>query len=460
MSSINPLRGGHPEPIKTPVINPVINQVANPVTNPTTTPIATPMSAPMSTPRAQAQPPVAAPLTPASAPPLAARTLLKLLQRSQHGRLRLTDPQGHVYEFGPGGAPQASLHLHSWEPMEALMRRGDVGFAESWIDGRWSTTDLTSLILFASHNREVLERAIFGTWWGQWIDRMRHLWVRDNSKAGARRNIAAHYDLGNAFYALWLDETMTYSSACFEGDPQRTLAQAQAAKYRLALESLGPAGSQSTPRLLEIGFGWGGFAEQAARAGWHVTGLTLSREQHVYAQERLSKQGFSQQADLRLQDYRETTGQFDGIVSIEMFEAVGERWWPTWFEALARLLARGARAVVQTITIRDDRFERYRRSVDFIQTHIFPGGMLPSPSVFERAAQRAGLRVIGRRSFGEDYAKTMAIWHERFLANLEALPALGFDERFVRMWRFYLSYCEAGFRSGDTDVYQFVLTHR
>jgi cyclopropane-fatty-acyl-phospholipid synthase len=337
------------------------------------------------------------------------------------------------------------------------MRRGDVGFAQAWIDGEWTTDNLTGLIMLASLNRSVLESAVFGTWFGQLLDRLRHLILRDNSLAGSRRNIAAHYDLGNAFYSLWLDETMTYSSACFEGDANRSLADAQRAKYALALERTAVS---RKARLLEIGCGWGGFAETAARAGHHVTGLTLSREQHAWAQSRLRKVGLDAKADLRLQDYRDTKGQFDAIVSIEMFEAVGERWWATWFAAVARLLAPGGRAVVQTITIRDDRFQRYRRTVDFIQTHIFPGGMLPSPSVFEREAARAGLKVVERHAFGTDYAKTMALWHQRFLDCLDSLPGLGFDDRFVRMWRFYLSYCEAGFRTGDTDVIQFVLTHR
>jgi len=389
--------------------------------------------------------------------PVAAIALTRMLAQLQTGRLRLIDPQGRVQDFGPGGEPQVSLQLASWDPITALMRRGDVGFAQAWIDGEWTTDNLTGLIMLASLNRSVLESAVFGTWFGQLLDRLRHLILRDNSLAGSRRNIAAHYDLGNAFYALWLDETMTYSSACFQGDANRSLADAQRAKYALALER---TAASREARLLEIGCGWGGFAETAARAGHHVTGLTLSREQHAWAQSRLRKVGLDAKADLRLQDYRDTKGQFDAIVSIEMFEAVGERWWATWFAAVARLLAPGGRAVVQTITIRDDRFQRYRRTVDFIQTHIFPGGMLPSPSVFEREAARAGLKVVERHAFGTDYAKTMALWHQRFLDCLDSLPGLGFDDRFVRMWRFYLSYCEAGFRTGDTDVIQFVLTHR
>jgi cyclopropane-fatty-acyl-phospholipid synthase len=389
--------------------------------------------------------------------PVAAIALLRMLGQLHTGRLRLIDPQGRVQDFGPGGEPQVTLQLASWAPISALMRRGDVGFAQAWIDGSWTTDDLTGLIMLASRNRSVLEAAVFGTWFGQLLDRLRHLILRDNTPAGSRRNIAAHYDLGNAFYELWLDETMTYSSACFEGDPQRSLADAQRAKYALALErTAAPEGA----RLLEIGCGWGGFAETAAAQGHHVTGLTLSREQHAWAQARLQTAGLATKSDLRLQDYRDTQGQFDGIVSIEMFEAVGERWWSTWFAAVARLLAPGGRAVVQTITIHDDRFGRYRRTMDFIQTHIFPGGMLPSPSVFEREAARAGLKVVERHAFGADYAKTMALWHQRFLNSLNALPALGFDDRFIRMWRFYLSYCEAGFRTGDTDVIQFVLTHR
>jgi cyclopropane-fatty-acyl-phospholipid synthase len=390
-------------------------------------------------------------------PPAVGRMLLRMLGGLQHGSLRLITPEGASHQFGPGDEPHAELQLHSWRPIVAMMRRGDVAFGQAWIDGQWRTDNLTGLIMIASLNRNVLDAAVFGTWFGRMIDRLRHLILRANTRAGAKRNIAAHYDLGNEFYALWLDETMTYSSACFDGDAQRTLAQGQHAKYAHALERVAaPRGGH----LLEIGCGWGGFAEAARLAGHRVTGLTLSREQLAFAQSRLTRAGLADLTDLRLQDYRDASGTFDGIVSIEMFEAVGERWWPAYFQSVARLLSATGRAVVQTITIRDDRFERYRRSIDFIQTHIFPGGMLPSPAVFEREANRAGLRVIERHPFGQDYARTLALWHERFLAILPALPALGFDERFIRMWRFYLSYCEAGFRSGDTDVFQFVLAHR
>jgi cyclopropane-fatty-acyl-phospholipid synthase len=264
----------------------------------------------------------------------------------------------------------------------------------------------------------------------------------------------AHYDLGNAFYRLWLDPTMTYSAALFGGDTTRSLADAQHAKYARVLGELA-----ATPgaHLLELGCGWGGFAETAARAGYSITGVSLSDAQTVYARDRVARAGLAARADLRLQDYRDVRERYDGVASIEMFEAVGERYWPAFFRTVRQALKPGARACIQTITIADERFERYRRTSDFIQQYIFPGGMLCSPSRFVAEAGAAGLEVDAIHRFGHDYAETLKRWLAAFDANVEAIRAQGFDDRFVRCWRFYLAYCAAGFASETTDVVQYTL---
>lgn len=385
-------------------------------------------------------------------PPAAAHAILSLLERLQVGRLLVTTPAGASLSFGHG-EPHASIRLANWKVFGASLSRGDIGFAESWISGDWQTDSLPALLKLLLANRDVIDRAIYGHWWGQALYRIKHLLNR-NSKAGSRRNIHAHYDLGNPFYAVWLDPTMTYSSALFGNEPARSLQDAQTAKYRRILDQLAlPPGA----RVLEIGCGWGGFAELAARDGLHVTGLTLSTEQHAWATRRLADAGLAEQAHFLLQDYRDEKGQFDAIVSIEMFEAVGERYWSSYFETLRRCLRPGGRAVVQTITIDDTLFERYRRGTDFIQQYIFPGGMLPSPEVFARQAKSAGLALDDAFGFGLDYARTLAIWRDSFLEALPQITMQGFDARFARTWEFYLAYCEAGFAQRSTDVMQFTL---
>ena len=283
--------------------------------------------------------------------------------------------------------------------------------------------------------------------------RLRHR-LRRNTRAGSRRNIHAHYDLGNAFYGAWLDETMTYSSACFEGDGQRPLAQAQTAKYQRIVDTLALAPGM---RVLEIGCGWGGFALHAARLGIEVYGVTISQEQHAWATERVRAAGLGDRVSIALLDYRELSGQYDAIVSIEMFEAVGEAYWPRYFDTLRRLLKPGARALVQSITVADAQFERYRASSDFIRETIFPGGMLPSPQRFVRAAMQAHLDTVPVFAFGRDYAHTLRRWRDAFESHLDAVSALGFDDAFIRIWRLYFAYCEAAFEEGRTDVMHFVL---
>ena len=389
--------------------------------------------------------------------PLAARRVLPLLQKLQHGRLHLRLPNGSESVYGQGEQPSASLVVHDWGMFAAAMRSGDIGFAESFIAGEWETPDLCALLRVFIANRNALEAVIYGRWWGQLAHRLRH-WLNRNTRTNSRKNIHAHYDLGNAFYSLWLDETMNYSSAWFDGNPMLPMAQAQDAKVRRALRmvNLTPGHNQ---RLLEIGCGWGALAEMAAREwGVDFTGVTLSEQQLAHAQKRLSDQGLGAQAQFRLQDYRDISdAPFDAICSIEMIEAVGQAYWPTYFETVARLLKPGGRACIQSIVIADSYFDRYVRGTDFIQQYIFPGGCLPSPSAFRQQAQAAGLRVVDEFAFGVDYAHTLRLWRERFMQVKPQVLALGFDERFVRIWQFYLAYCEAAFMEANTDVVQYTL---
>ena len=388
--------------------------------------------------------------------PATARAALALLKRLQAGTLTVHTPDGATHQASGAARPElhASLNVHDWSVFATTMRTGDIGFAEGFMAGEWTTPHLADLLRLLLANRAVIEKAIYGSWWGSLLHRLQHALNR-NTRRGSRKNISAHYDLGNAFYTLWLDETMNYSSAWFDGDFAKPLAQAQTAKLRRAIAA---TGVQPGQRLLEIGCGWGAVAESAARDGIAVVGLTLSTEQLAWAKSRLVHAGVAQRADLRLQDYRDVPdGPFDAIVSIEMFEAVGREYWDAYFQTLHKQLKRGGKACVQAIVIRDDLFERYVSSADFIQRYGFPGGMLPSASLFVQHAQAAGLRVVDEFAFGLDYAETLRRWRHAFLARLDDVRRQGFDDRFVRLWEFYLAYCEAAFDAGNTDVVQFSL---
>ena len=379
------------------------------------------------------------------------------MQRLQHGTLHLELPDGQVLQLGSGQHPHASMCLHNWQVFAAVLRSGDIGLAEGYIAQDWSTPHLADLLRLLMENRHALESLVYGGWWGRLAYRLRHLLNR-NTRANSQKNIHAHYDLGNAFYELWLDDTMNYSSAWFEGDAGGDMRVAQHAKVRRALRM---AGVQAGDRVLEIGCGWGALAEMATTEfGASLTGVTLSTEQLAFAQKRMVQQGVAEHADLRLQDYRDNKEQFDHVVSIEMFEAVGERWWPTYFRTVANALKPEGRAVIQSITIRDDLFAAYRKGTDFIQQYVFPGGMLPSRAAFRSAAARQGLAVRNEYAFGLDYARTLAEWRVAFEARWPEIQKLGFDETFRRLWRMYLCYCEAGFRAGSIDVVQFELAHR
>ncbi|MEY4767309.1 MAG: hypothetical protein RI907_3982 [Pseudomonadota bacterium] len=411
---------------------------------------------------------IAAHPAPAAAP-RAARQMLNLLAKLPVGQLELQLPDGRTLlcPSAVASAPpalRATIQVRDWQVFERTLKSGDIGFAEAYIEGLWDSPDMAGLLRLMLANRDHIERLVYGSWWGALWHRLRHLGNR-NTRAGSARNIHAHYDLGNAFYSLWLDRSMSYSAAWFEGQDRATgdLEQAQWAKVRRALSE---AQVQPGQRVLEIGCGWGGLAELAARERQaHVTGVTLSREQLQWAQARLQRAGLSHLTDFRYQDYRDLPRQhasepFDAIVSIEMFEAVGQEYWGDYFRTLHACLKPGGHACVQSITIRDDLFDRYVRSTDFIQQYIFPGGLLPSPREFERAANRAGFDVVNKLAFGPDYAETLRRWRADFQRQIDTVMQQGFDERFARIWTFYLVYCEAAFDSGNTDVYQFTLRKR
>ena len=379
--------------------------------------------------------------------------LRRLLNHLQRGVLVVELPSGKSIEHvGPLPGPHARWVVHNRRALTRMLTRGDIGFAEGFAAGDWSTPDLTSLIALGAENAAALDAKFEGVWLVRMARVISHAF-RSNTRSGAKRNIAFHYDLGNDFYRLWLDRSMTYSSAHAIA-PGQSLEGAQAAKLDriAALMQIEPG-----MRVLEIGCGWGALAARLARAGAHVTGLTLSREQLAFAREQIAEQGLSDNIDLHLQDYREEQGQYDRIVSIEMIEAVGEAWWPTYFERLRACLKPGGRVVLQAITIREDRYAAYKRSPDFIQRYIFPGGMLPTPTILHAQTERAGLRISNSETFALGYAQTLAEWRDRFMAVRDQVAAMGFDERFLKLWEYYLSYCEAGFRTGTIDVGLYVL---
>ena len=383
--------------------------------------------------------------------PASGRLLLSLLGQLRQGSLRLLTPDGEELYFGAAQAQaDAELRLLDWRACRRILTGNDIGFAEAYRDGWLDSPDLTALLRLALRNEQALQLDRLGQLAKRLWYRLRHL-LHVNSRRGSRRNIHAHYDIGNDFYRLWLDSSWTYSSACFDGDFKLSLADAQARKYQRIGAQL-----QLRPgmRVLEIGCGWGGFAEYAAGLGVAVHGITLSNAQLEFARHRLAGEPL---VELELRDYRDLAGRYDAIVSIEMFDAVGERYWPGYFETLRRCLKPGGRALVQSITIDESRFAAYRASADFIQTFIFPGGMLPSRERFVEQARRRGLLCHERFDFAADYAETLRRWRLAFENQLDAVRALGFDEAFLRLWRLYLCYCEAGFDEGRTGVSQFLL---
>ncbi|VVE01257.1 cyclopropane-fatty-acyl-phospholipid synthase [Pandoraea pneumonica] len=393
--------------------------------------------------------------SPHSAIPLSARLFLRLLERIRVGHLTLIAPDGTQHVFGdPHTSPGATLQIHDWRACRRIVQAGDIGFAEAY-RAKWvESPDLIALLRLAIRNQSSVSQTLTGSRLAQLWYQLRHR-LRPNTRSGSRRNIHAHYDLGNRFYGLWLDDTWTYSSALFGDDEHRSLADAQTAKYQHIVETLA---LRPGARVLEIGCGWGGFAVHAARQGIHVQGVTISQAQYEIAQQRIAQEGLGAFAEIALMDYRDLQGEFDAVVSIEMFEAVGESFWPTYFATLKRCLKPGGRALVQSITIDDAAFAAYRASSDFIREFIFPGGMLPSVERFIQAASRAAMHAEVTLSFGRDYARTLSLWRSAFDAKLDAVRAQGFDDIFIRTWQLYLQYCEAAFMERRIDVRHFLVS--
>lgn len=382
--------------------------------------------------------------------------VLKVLEKLQTGRLDFVLPDGRRFRSeGREPGPVVEVRVRNPDVFARLIREGDLGFCDAYLDGDWDTPDLQAFMdLVQAPANNGVNDGFPGMGLVRAYERMRH-WLRSNSRRQARKNISYHYDLGNDFYRLWLDDTMTYSSAIFRGG-QESLETAQTAKYASMVDQMG---ARPGDHLLEIGCGWGGFAEYAAGTrGLRVTGLTISKEQHDYARARIRRAGLADRVEIRLQDYRDERGSYDGIASIEMFEAVGEKYWPVYFGALRDRLKPGGNATLQIITVPDHRFEAYRRTVDFIQKYIFPGGMLPSPGALRREIAQAGLRLKGSVEFGESYSQTLRRWYDSFNGRWPEVQRLGFDDRFRRMWNFYLTSCAGAFHGGNCDVTQITVT--
>jgi cyclopropane-fatty-acyl-phospholipid synthase len=385
--------------------------------------------------------------------PASAKAVLLALLQLRNGSALITLPDGSVLAFGDGNGPAVDFQIKDYRFARRVLTSGDIGFADGLMAGEWESSDLSALLTLLASNVERMTRLLEGGPIGKALHWMRHL-SNANTKAGARRNILAHYDLGNRFYEAWLDASMTYSSARFDAKV-RDLESAQRAKYKALAEHLE---LKPGDHVLEIGCGWGGFAEFAAREyGAHVTGITISDEQLAYARARMERAGLADRVEIRRQDYRDVEGQFDKVASIEMFEAVGERYWPAYFAKIADVLKPGGKAGLQIITIKEELFEKYRRRADFIQRYVFPGGMLASIDRLKEETAKVGLVWRKAEAFGHSYAETLAEWARRFKAKWADIRALGFDERFKQLWLFYLSYCEAGFRTGRTNVVQLEL---
>ncbi|PZQ99820.1 MAG: SAM-dependent methyltransferase [Cereibacter sphaeroides] len=378
-----------------------------------------------------------------------------IARKLDHGRLDFVLADGRRFRAeGPRPGPAAEIHVHNHDTFARLIREGDLGFCEAYLEGWWSTPDLQAFMDLIHEDNDNVYDGYPGMSVLRAYEKLR-FWLQSNSRIQAKKNISYHYDLGNDFYRLWLDDTMTYSSALFIGG-QESLERAQIQKYASMVDQMG---AKPGDHVLEIGCGWGGFAEYAARErGLRVTGLTISQAQHDYAVERIAKAGLGDRVEIKLQDYRDERGSYDGIASIEMFEAVGERYWPVYFDTLRDRLKPGRHATLQIITVQDKRWEVYRRGVDFIQKYIFPGGMLPAPSVLRAEIERAGLAIKGSIEFGDSYSQTLRRWHDVFNARWDEVSEMGFDDRFRRMWNFYLTSCAGAFRGRNCDVTQITVT--
>ena len=387
----------------------------------------------------------------------AQKFIFQAFKKIQGGRLVLSLPDGSVHNFGQfsdNNDPPIHVQIFNTQAFQWVLSRGDIGVAESYFKKLWHTEDLERLLRLALLNRSALDALIYGSWWGSLFAKIKHF-LNKNTKSGSKKNIQSHYDLGNHFYALWLDPSMMYSSALFSEGDDKTLEQAQKDKCNRIISMLN---TQPGDHILEIGCGWGGFIKEASSQGLHVDAITISNEQFRFVQEQLSNTSHAEtKSAVMLKDYRDCNQQYDGIVSIEMFEAVGEEYWQSYFKTIYRCLKPGKRAVIQSIVIDESLFPKYRTKTDFIQQYVFPGGMLPAVSVFEKHAQDVGLRVKDKLYFGDDYAKTLRTWAVSFNEKFKEVQALGFKDEFVRLWNFYLFYCAAGFAGKNLDVVQFTL---
>lgn len=384
------------------------------------------------------------------------RQACKFADRIQHGEISFILPDGRqlVFRGNDERDSKATIIVKDFDFARRVIFGGDIGFYESYSDGQWDTPDLAAVLYIFARNADYVQDAFKASALIDFWNNLLHAFNK-NTRSGSRRNIMAHYDLGNSFYEKWLDATMTYSSARFTS-ADSDLSSAQETKYRVLAESINLKPDET---VLEIGSGWGGFAMHAAKHhGAKVTGLTLSPSQLEYAKKRVFEAGLAEKVQFRLQDYRDVNEHFDKIASIEMFEAVGKEYWPAYFDKIRNTLTPGGAAGLQIITIADRFYENYLRSTDFIQRYVFPGGVLPSPSILKELSDYAGLTIRSVSEFGEDYARTLNEWHNRFMGAWDEIAPLGFDEKFQKLWKFYLAYCEAGFRAGTTDVRQIALT--
>ena len=386
--------------------------------------------------------------------PALVKAVLRIALRLNSGEITLILPDGRALLFkGPEAGKSGVLIIKDYEFAKRLLTAGGTGMGEAYMDGMWDSPDLATFLEVVAVNSEYMRQYFHGKGWARVLGRLMHFLNR-NSKSGSKKNIEYHYDLGNAFYRQWLDSTMTYSSARF-ADPNQPLPEAQKNKY---LSLINEAEIRPEHSVLEIGCGWGGFAEFAAKeVGCKITGITISKEQLEFAQKRMFENGLNDKVDIQYIDYRDVEGQYDRVASIEMFEAVGEEYWPSFFGKVRDVLKTGGQAGLQIITIADELFDDYRQSADFIQRYIFPGGMLPSPTVLADQVRNVGLEWKHNITFGRDYARTLHIWRDRFTEAWPTIQPLGFDERFRRMWNLYLGYCEAGFNAGTIDVTQVAL---
>jgi cyclopropane-fatty-acyl-phospholipid synthase len=385
----------------------------------------------------------------------AQKFIFQAFKNIKGGSVIMTLPDGYKHHFGHENEQQPIyIQVNDVQAFQWIISRGDIGVAESYFKNLWHTDDLERLLHLAIQNRAALDALIYGSWWGSLLSKIKHF-LNKNTKSGSKKNIQAHYDLGNNFYSLWLDPSMMYSSALFSEGNDKTLEQAQKDKCNRIISMLNP---QAGDHILEIGCGWGGFIKQANEQGLHVDAITISNEQYRYVQEQLAFQASpTAKSAVMLKDYRDCHQQYDGIVSIEMFEAVGEEYWQSYFKTIYRCLKPGKRAVIQSIVIDEDLFPKYRTKTDFIQQYVFPGGMLPAVSVFEQHAHDVGLRVKDKLFFGDDYANTLRTWALSFNEKLKEVKALGFKDEFIRLWNFYLFYCAAGFAGKNLEVVQFTL---